>query len=518
MFENVDLSLVDWSRAQFALTAIYHWLFVPLTLGLSFILAIMESIYVKTGSEEWKRITRFWMTLFGINFAIGVATGIILEFEFGTNWSNYSWFVGDIFGAPLAIEGILAFFIESTFVAVMFFGWNKVSKKFHLASTWLVAIGANLSALWILVANAWMQNPVGMVFNPETARNEMISFWDVLFNEVAVSKFLHTISSGFLLASMFVLGISAWYLLRKREYFLAKRSILIAGIFGLLSSLLVAYTGDTSARTLAKAQPVKFAAFEALYQGRQNAGLVAVGVLKRSDKKIGEKEVRDFAFRVEIPGFLSIMTGGDKNTFVPGISDLVNGNASQGIISVSEKIERGKKARDLLIQFKAAKQENDTQKAEGISGMFRDKKFIDDYFRYFGYAFLGKPEEVIPSVNTSFYTFHLMVILGFYFILVFILALFFLYRGTLLKNKWFLWVALCSILLPYVAGELGWVLAEIGRQPWIIQDLMPVSAAVSQISSGSVITTFVLFAVLFTVLLIAEISIMIRQIKIGPKH
>ncbi len=238
MFESVDFTLVDWSRAQFALTAIYHWLFVPLTLGLSFIIAIMETIYVKTGSEEWKRMTRFWMTLFGINFAIGIATGIILEFEFGTNWSNYSWFVGDIFGAPLAIEGILAFFLESTFVAVMFFGWNKVSKKFHLASTWLVAVGANLSALWILVANAWMQNPVGMVFNPETARNEMVSFWDVLFNEVAVSKFLHTISSGFLLASMFVLGISAWYLLSKREDFLAKRSILIAGIFGLLSSLI----------------------------------------------------------------------------------------------------------------------------------------------------------------------------------------------------------------------------------------------------------------------------------------
>jgi len=518
MFENVDLVLVDWSRAQFALTAIYHWLFVPLTLGLSFIIAIMETIYVRTGNDEWKRMTKFWMTLFGINFAIGVATGIILEFEFGTNWSNYSWFVGDIFGAPLAIEGILAFFLESTFVAVMFFGWNKVSRKFHLVSTWLVAIGANLSALWILVANGWMQNPTGMVFNPDTARNEMVSFWDVLFNEVAVSKFLHTISSGFLLGSMFVLGISAYYLLRKRESVLAKRSILIAGIFGLLSSLLVAYTGDSSARTLAKVQPVKFAAFEALYEGKQEAGLVAIGILRDSDKKIGEKVVNDFAFRIEIPGFLSVMTGGDRDTFVPGIYDLVNGNASQGLMSVSEKIERGKKARDLLVDFKAAKKNNDTQKAERIAAMFRDKKFNDDYFRYFGYASLGKPEEVIPGVKVSFYTFHIMVMLGFYFILVFTLALFFLFKGTLLKNKWFLWVALCSILLPYVAGELGWVLAEMGRQPWIIQDLMPVTNAVSQISPGSVITTFILFAVLFTVLLIAEISIMIRQIKLGPKH
>jgi len=518
MFENVDLTLVDWSRAQFALTAMYHWLFVPLTLGLSFIVAIMETIYVRTGSEEWKRMTRFWMTLFGINFAIGVATGIILEFEFGTNWSNYSWFVGDIFGAPLAIEGILAFFLESTFVAVMFFGWNKVSKKFHLISTWLVAVGANLSALWILVANAWMQNPVGMVFNPETARNEMVSFWEVLFNEVAVSKFLHTISSGFLLAAMFVLGISAYYLLAKREEWLAKRSILIAGIFGLLSSLLVAYTGDTSARTLAKAQPVKFAAFEALYDGQQDAGLVAVGVLKESDRKIGEKAVNDFAFKIQIPGFLSVMTGGSRDTYVPGINDLVGGNLSLGIMSVSEKMERGKKARDLLIDYKAARLNNDTEKAETIAAMFRDKKFTEDYFRYFGYAFFGKPEEVIPNVKLSFYTFHLMVILGFYFILVFALAIYYLFRGTLYKKRWFLWIALCSLFLPYIAGEMGWVLAEMGRQPWIIQDLMPVSAAVSQISAGSVITTFILFAVLFTLLLVAEISIMIRQIKLGPKY
>jgi cytochrome d ubiquinol oxidase subunit I len=518
MFENVDLTLVDWSRAQFALTAIYHWLFVPLTLGLSFIVAIMETIYVRTGSEEWKRMTRFWMTLFGINFAIGVATGIILEFEFGTNWSNYSWFVGDIFGAPLAIEGILAFFLESTFVAVMFFGWNKVSKKFHLASTWLVAVGANLSALWILVANAWMQNPVGMVFNPETARNEMMNFWEVLFNEVAVSKFLHTISSGFLLAALFVLGISAYYLLMKREEWLAKRSILVAGIFGFLASLLVAYTGDTSARTLAKAQPVKFAAFEALYEGKQDAGLVAVGILKDTDKKIEEKMVNDFAFRIQIPGFLSVMTGGSRDTFVPGINDLVNGNASQGIISVSEKMDRGRKARDLLSEFKAAKHTNDTDKAAEIASLFKDKNFVDNYFRYFGYAFLKNPGDVIPNVKVSFYTFHLMVMLGFYFILLFVMAIYYLFRGTLSKNRWFLWIALCSLFLPYIAGELGWVLAEMGRQPWIIQDLMPLSAAVSQISAASVITTFILFAVLFTILLIAEVSIMIRQIKLGPKH
>jgi cytochrome d ubiquinol oxidase subunit I len=518
MIANLDLALVDWSRAQFALTAIYHWLFVPLTLGLSFIVAIMETIYVKTGNEEWKRITRFWMTLFGINFAIGVATGIILEFEFGTNWSNYSWFVGDIFGAPLAVEGILAFFLESTFVAVMFFGWNKVSRKFHLASSWLVAIGANLSALWILVANAWMQNPVGMVFNPETARNEMVSFWAVLFNEVAIDKFLHTIASGFLLGSMFVLGISAYYLLRRREEPFALRSILVAGIFGLLSSLLVAYTGDSSARTLAKVQPVKFAAFEALYEGKQEAGLVAFGILKNSEEKIGDKTSKEYVFRIEIPDFLSVMTGGDRLAFVPGLNDLILGNPSREILSVSEKMERGKIARGLLTEFKEAKSNMETQKAEGISEMFRDKKFSDKYFSNFGYASLEKPEDAIPDVGVSFYSFHLMVYLGFFFILVFSMSLFYLFNGDLPKRRWFLWIALCSILLPYVAGESGWVLAEMGRQPWIIQNLMPVSDAVSHLKPGTVMATFIMFATLFTVLLIAEVSIMIRQIKIGPKR
>ena len=518
MIEHVNPALVDWSRAQFALTAIYHWIFVPLTLGLSFIIAMMETIYVRTGNEEWKRLTRFWMTLFGINFAIGVATGLILEFEFGTNWSNYSWFVGDIFGAPLAIEGILAFFLESTFIAVMFFGWNKVGKKFHLTSTWLVAIGANLSALWILVDNAWMQNHVGMVFNPDTARNEMIDFWAVLFNPVAVDKFLHTISSGFLLASLFVLGISSWFLLKKREEWLAKRSILIAAIFGLLSSLLVVFTGDTSARTVAKTQPVKFAAFEALYEGKQNAGLVALGVLKDSEEKLGKKKVKDFLFRIEIPGFLSVMTDGDRNAFVPGINDLVYGNADSTVFPVTEKMKRGKIARDLLNNYKAAKIQNEKETAADIKKIFHEEKFVDEIFRYFGYAFLETPEEAIPNVSIAFYSFHLMVMLGFMFILVCLIALYLVLRGTIAKNKWFLWIALISIPLAYIASESGWVLAEMGRQPWIIQDMMPVSAAVTQISAGSVMTTFILFALLFTALLIAEVSIMVKQIKTGPKH
>jgi cytochrome d ubiquinol oxidase subunit I len=479
---------------------------------------MMESLYVKTGNEEWKKITKFWMTLFGINFAIGVATGIILEFQFGTNWSNYSWFVGDLFGAPLAVEGILAFFIESTFIAVMFFGWNKVSKKFHLASTWLVAIGANLSALWILVANAWMENPVGMIFNPDTARNEMENFWAVLFNPVAVDKFLHTISSGFVLGSMFVVGISSWFLLKKREENFAKKSILVAAIFGLLSSVLLAITGDSSAKTIARVQPVKFAAFEALYKGAERAPLVAAGVIKNGEEKIGEWSSPDFVFKIEIPDLLSVMTSGDRDAYVPGIYDHVMGNPERGILSVAQKKERGEVARLALAEFKAAADSSDKQKMNELAAKFNDPVFREDYFRYFGYAFINSPEEVIPDVYGSFYSFHFMVFLGFLFILQFALAVYFVYNGMLGKQKWLLWTLLLSIPLPYLASELGWALTEVGRQPWIIQDLMPVKIAVSKISAASVKTTFWLFAILFTALLIAEISIMVKQIKSGPKH
>jgi cytochrome bd ubiquinol oxidase subunit I len=518
MIENIDLSLVDWSRAQFALTAIYHWLFVPLTLGLSFIVAMMETIYVRTGNEEWKKLTRFWMTLFGINFAIGIATGIILEFEFGTNWSNYSLFVGDIFGAPLAIEGILAFFLESTFIAVMFFGWNKVSRKFHLVSTWLVAIGASLSALWILVANAWMENPVGMIFNPETARNEMVNFWAILFNPVAVDKLFHTIFSGFVIASMFVSGICSWFLIKRREELFARRSIMLAGVFGLVSSLFLAFTGDSSARTISKIQPVKFASFEALYKGKENAPLIAFGILKNSGDKIGNKNTLDFVFTIEIPDLLSVMTSGNKDAYVPGLYDHIQGNPGKGIMSVAEKTDRGKIAHQTLLDYMRAKEINDTVETASLREKFLDKNFRENYFKYFGYAFISSPEDVVPDVHVAFYSFHLMVILGFLFIFIFSLALIYLFTGKLLKNRWFMWVMLLSIPLPYLAGELGWILTEMGRQPWIIQDLMPVSIAASNISKGSVQTTFWLFTFLFTALLIAEVSIMVKQIKTGPKH
>ncbi len=518
MIEQIDLSLVDWSRGQFALTAMFHWLFVPLTLGLSFLVAIMETIYVKTGDSFWKKTTKFWMTIFGVNFAIGVATGIILEFEFGTNWSNYSWFVGDIFGAPLAIEGIMAFFMESTFIAVMFFGWNKVSKKFHLASTWLTAIGANLSALWILVANAWMQNPVGMHFNPDTARNEMQNFWEVLFSSSAVNKFLHTISSGFVLAALVVIGISAWFLLKKREVLFAKRSMIVASTFGVLSAIFLIGTGDSSARDIASDQPVKFAAMEALYDGRTNAPLVAIGALSSPTEDQGLMR-ENFIFKIEIPSALSFMVHRSSKGFVPGIKDLVLGNEKENIISVSEKIERGDIAISTLRELKEAKK-NDPERYIELRAKFEDKEWIDNYFRYFGYGYYkGRDtQELIPNVPISFYSFHIMVILGFYFFLLFVLVLFLGIRDRLEGKRWLLYIALWTIPLAYIASQSGWIVSELGRQPWVIQDLLPTVAAVSHINTTSVQITFFLFAVTFTALLIAEIKIMTKQIKIGPKE
>ena len=256
LYEISSDSLLEWSRWQFAMTAIYHYMFVPLTLGLSFLLAVMETMWVRTGKEEWLNATKFWMKLFAINFAIGIATGLILEFQFGSNWSNYSWFVGDIFGAPLAIEGLFAFFLEATFFAVMFFGWNKVSKKFHLVSTWMVFLGSNISALWILVANAWMQNPVGTEFNPLSARNEMADFWAVLFSPTAMNKFFHTVTSAYTLSACFVVGVSAWFILKKRNLEFARKSILLGSVFGIFSILVTIFTGDTTAQDVKRTQPM----------------------------------------------------------------------------------------------------------------------------------------------------------------------------------------------------------------------------------------------------------------------
>jgi cytochrome d ubiquinol oxidase subunit I len=525
MLFEFDFSLIDWSRAQFALTAMYHWIFVPLTLGITFIIAIMETIYVRTGQEQWKRITKFWMTLFGINFAIGVATGIILEFEFGTNWSNYSWFVGDIFGAPLAIEGIMAFFMESTFIAVMFFGWNRVSKKFHLTATWLTAIGANLSALWILVANAWMQYPAGMEFNPDTARNEMVNFWDVALSPMAINKFLHTITSSYTLAALFVIGISSFFLIRKRHVDMAKKSIIIAGIFGLMASSYTVLTGDGSATQVAEKQPMKFAAMEGLYDGKEGAGLVLIGALKDADEDSAAYDKHEFMFKLEAPKMLSLLATRKADGFVPGINDLMEGNPKWDILPVKERIAKGKIAIQALADYKAAKAvlddsaatQADKDSAEVAAAA--SNKLLMDNFEHFGYGYFdGHEDLLVPNVPMTFYSFHIMVALGFLFILIFVVFLWKAMKNKLEKGRLWLRIGVLMMPLAYVASMAGWIVAEVGRQPWVIQDLMPTLSAVSRIDSGAVQTTFWIFAVVFTALLIAEISIMVRQIKIGPKE
>ena len=513
MIENLDSSLVDWSRAQFALTAIYHWLFVPLTLGLGIVMAVTETIYYRTGKEFWKETAKFWMKLFGINFAIGVATGLILEFEFGTNWSNYSWFVGDIFGAPLAIEGILAFFMEATFIAVMFFGWNKVSRGAHLASTWLTITGATLSAFWILVANAWMQYPIGMRFNPDTVRNEMFDFWAVAFSPVAINKFLHTVLSAWVLGAVFVVGVSSWFLLRNRQRQFATESIKIGAIFGLVSSVLLMWTGDGSAYCVGQYQPMKLAAMEGLYKGSNGVELVAVGVLNPSKKAYNDNE-DPFIGKIGIPKLLSLLTERDPNAFVPGIGDLIDGGYPSGdgvTISAQEKMARGRLAIQAMADYRKA------VKAGDEAAMQMSRSTLEENFRYFGYGYIKDPAELIPPVALTFYSFRVMVGLGLFFMLIFVLVLVLGRKEQITKHRWLQKVSLWSIPLAYIASQAGWIVAEVGRQPWVIQDLMPTGAAVSKLSSASVQLTFFLFLILFTILLIAEIGIMTKAIKKGPE-
>lgn len=503
------LSTVNWARAQFALTAMYHWIFVPLTLGLSFLVAFFESIYVKTGNEEWKKITRFWMTLFGVNFAIGVATGIILEFEFGTNWSNYSWMVGDIFGAPLAVEGIFAFFIEATFFAVMFFGWERVSKGFHLFSTWMVAVGSNLSALWILIANGWMQFPTGMAFNPDKARFEMQSIGDVILSPVAISKFVHATSSSFIVAALFVTGISGLFLLQKRHVKAAKRSMAVAAVFGLVASLFVGINGDESAYSVAQRQPMKLAAMEGLYQGVSGAPLVAFGIINPAKRTGDDKD--EFLVSAKIPGLLSLLANREPGSFVPGIEDLVNGNTEHGIVGARERIAKGKIAVAALADYKAAQKSDNGLLATQALATFNAHK------ENLGYGYLKNGTDAVPPVATTFYSFHIMVVLGTLFILLFVLILYRLFKGDIEECPNLNRFAFLAIFLGYIASQAGWVVAEVGRQPWAIQNLLPVGVAATPIRSGNVQTTFFIFLTLFTVLLIAEIGIMARQIKIGPE-
>jgi len=489
------MDVIFWSRIQFAMTAAYHWLFVPLTLGLAFVMAIMETLYVVRKDDFWKKTAQFWMKLFAINFAVGIATGIILEFEFGTNWSNYSWFVGDMFGAPLAIEGILAFFMEATFFAVMFFGWDKVSKRFHLASTWLTGIGASISAYWILVANGWMQNPVGTTFNPETVRSEMTSaaaFWEVITNPVAVSKFCHAITSGWVTGGIFVVGVSAWYLLRNRHIEFAKKSMLIGAIVGLVGSGAVMLSGDSSGVHAAEFQPMKLAAAEGLQDGGNGAAFTIVPGIK-------------------VPKMLSILATHNPDGFVPGINDILNGytdDEGNVVPSVAEKMAMGREALVALSIYRTT--DDPSEKAEA-------RYALEENVQYMGYGHLEKPEDVVPPVGVVFWSFRLMIGLGMLIALVLLLALIAVWKDKLGAWKWLLRAAVVCIPLAYICGQAGWIVAEVGRQPWTIQGLLPVNVAISSLSAGAVKTTFFIFLAIFTLFLAIEIRIMVSAIKKGPE-
>ena len=522
---NDIVTAIDWSRAQFAMTAMYHWLFVPLTLGLGLVVAIMETIYAKkkinpdtpqTEVNEWLDLTKFWMRLFGINFAIGVATGIVLEFEFGTNWSNYSWFVGDIFGAPLAIEGIFAFFCESTFFAVMFFGWEKFSIRQHCAATWLTAFGASLSAWWILVANSWMQHPVGMDFDPDQMRNVMTSFVDVALSPTAVNKFCHVITSSWALGACFVISVSGWYLLRGRHTQFAINSIKVAGIVGMVGIIGTMITGDSSAVQVSQDQPMKLAAMEGLYEGKQGADLIGFGILNPNKKWDDDQDA--MLMEIRFPKGLSILSRHDPDAFVPGIKDIIEGRdivdgKEINTVNYNERILRGRIAQKALRDYNQAREYKDS------IGMDNARAKLAKHYQFFGYGYFGKVDEAIPSVAMTFYPFHIMVILGSWMLAFLLATVWIVFR----RREWigyriaghpvYPWLAIITAPIAWVCSQCGWIVAELGRQPWAIQDIMPVQAAISSVGSGNVKLTFFIFLFLFASLLVAEIGIMLKQIK-----
>src|SRR5579871_3245 len=503
----IDSTVVDLSRLQFALTAMYHFLFVPLTLGLSVLLAIMESVYVMTGRRIWRDMTQYWGMLFGINFAMGVATGLTMEFQFGTNWAYYSHYVGDIFGTPLAIEGLMAFFLEATFVGLFFFGWNRLSPVGHLATTWLVALGTNLSALWILVANGWMQNPAGAAFNPRSMRMEVTSFFDVLFNPVAQAKFVHTVSAGYVTGAIFVMAISAWFLLRGRNAAFARRSMTVAASFGLASALSVVVLGDESGYTASENQKMKVAAVEAMWETEPApASFTLFG--------IPDLEAYRTDYAVRIPWVLGLIATRSLDTPVPGIKNLVADNA--------ERIKSGMIAYDALAKLKVNPGDDGARAA--FAAHVRDlgyglllKRYTDKVVDASADQIQAAAWDTVPNVLPLFWSFRFMVAIGFFFIAFFAFSFWLSAKRRLDRYRWFLWIALLALPLPWISSELGWFVAENGRQPWTIDGVLPTFLSTSSISWPSVLTSLIGFVLLYSLLAIVEVYLMIKYIRMGPE-
>lgn len=498
--------VVDLSRLQFASVALFHFLFVPLTLGLTFLLAIMESVYVMTGKQVYRDMTKFWGKLFGINFAVGVATGLTMEFQFGTNWSYYSQYVGDIFGAPLAIEGLMAFFLESTFVGIFFFGWERLSKVQHLVVTWLMALGTNFSALWILIANGWMQNPVGAEFNIETMRMEMTDFAAVLLNPVAQVKFVHTVSAGYVAGSMFVMSISAWYLLKGRDTGFAKRSFAIASGFGLAAILSVILLGDESGYEAGEVQQVKLAAMEAEWETEPApAPFTLIG--------FPDQEAQETHAAIKIPYVMGIIATRSLTEEVTGLKDLIAHN--------EQRIRNGMSTYALFEKIRAGEASEE------------EKQFFKENNKDLGYAFLLKrfapnvvdateeqiklaAEDSIPQVAPLFWTFRIMVASGFFMLLIFALAFFYTAKRTVFQKRWLLWLCVIGLPFPWIAIETGWFVAEFGRQPWAVGEMLPTAMAVSTLEYSQVLSSLIGFTVYYIILFALEMYLMVKFAKQGP--
>jgi cytochrome bd ubiquinol oxidase subunit I len=502
----IDFSVVDLSRAQFALTALYHFLFVPLTLGLSMILVIMEAVYVMTGREIWKQMTRFWGLLFGINFAMGVATGITMEFQFGTNWAYYSHYVGDIFGAPLAAEGLMAFFLESTFVGLFFFGWDRLSKVAHLVVTAFVALGSSFSALWILIANAWMQHPVGAQFNYHSMRMELASFADVIFNPVAQAKFVHTVAAGYVVGSVFVLAISAWYLLRGRNVALARRSMAVAASFGLACSLSVVVLGDESGYVASENQKMKIAAIEAEWRTEPPpAAFTAFG--------FPDTRTHETYDAVRIPWVLGLIATRSRGTPVLGIFDLV----ARARVRIVSGIEA-------YTALEALRADPNDQAAKARFEAHQDDlghallllRFTKDPAQATEQQIDAAAWSTVPDVPVLFWSFRLMVAIGFFLVLLFATAFYLSARHAFQRNRWFLRVAFASLALPWIAAEVGWIVAEYGRQPWVVDGVLPTFLGVSTVPASHVWMSIGGFVIFYSALAVVEIFLMVRMIRRGP--
>lgn len=501
MFDIVELS-----RLQFALTAMYHFLFVPLTLGLAFLLAIMESVYVLSGKQIYKDMTKFWGKLFAINFALGVATGLTMEFQFGTNWSYFSHYVGDIFGAPLAIEGLMAFFLESTFVGLFFFGWDRLTKHQHLAVTWLVALGSNFSALWILVANGWMQNPIASDFNFETMRMEMLSFSELVLNPVAQVKFVHTVAAGYVTGAMFILGISSYYLLKGRDIPFAKRSFAIAASFGLASVLSVIVLGDESGYEMGDVQKTKLAAIEAEWETQPPPAAFTLFA-------IPNQETMENRFAIQIPYALGLIATRSLDTPVIGLRDLMSQH--------EVRIRNGIQAYSLLEQLRggntdpAVRDAFNKAKQDLGYGMLL-KRYTENVADATEEQIQLAAQDSIPRVLPLYFAFRIMVACGFLMLLIIGLAFYNVVRGRIGEKKWLLRAALYGIPLPWIAVEAGWFVAEYGRQPWAIGEVLPTAVANSSVTAGEILFSMALICGLYTLFLIAEMYLMFKFACLGP--